>query len=138
MMHLAQQFSKIPSRLRQSRTLATSAYTYANHGDPSSVLSQASNNVPATPSGDNLIVNWLAAGIDPVDLATLSGQPSASAFAPHSLPAVAGTEGVGVVKAIGPSVQGIKEGDHVIPVKVGETIPNIDPYSILFVFYIIN
>lgn len=137
-MHLVRYFSKLPSRLHQSRALATSAYTYANHGDPSSILSQASNDVPATPTGDNLIVNWLAAGIDPVDLATLSGQPSASAFAPRSLPAVAGTEGVGVVKAVGPSVQGIKEGDHVIPVKVGETTSNIDPCSILFTSYIIN
>ena len=68
------------------------------------------------PTADNISVTWLAAGVDPVDIATLSGVNTP--YAPSSYPAVPGTEGVAKVTAVGPAVENIAEGDLVIPVKV--------------------
>lgn len=71
----------------------------------------------APPAGC-VTVKWLAAGIDPVDIAVASGMPSAASFTPSSQPAIAGTEGVGLVTAVGGGVTAMEAGDHVIPIKV--------------------
>lgn len=102
----------------QLRSLST-AYTYAGTGDPAKVISRSSIKPLSAPASNEINVNWLAAGVDPVDLAALSGSPSATAYTNTSFPAVPGNEGVAVVIAVGPSVKGIAEGDHVIPIKVG-------------------
>lgn len=102
---------------RNLRSLST-AYTYAATGDPHTILSRTSAKASTPPTGSNVQVSWLAAGVDPVDLAVLSGSPSATAFEHSSLPAVAGNEGVATVTAVGPDASGITKGDFVIPIKV--------------------
>ncbi|KAI0564749.1 trans-2-enoyl-CoA reductase [Gracilaria domingensis] len=85
--------------MRHVRALST-AYTFTATGPPSSVLSREQLPTPK-PSDGHLRLKWLAAGVDPVDLATLAGSPSASEFAPSIFPAVAGNEGVARVTATG-------------------------------------
>lgn len=103
---------------RPTRSLSTAAYTLTSHGDISSVLAKDTVHTPSSATSNNIIVKWLAAGVDPVDLAAARGEPSAASFVPTALPAVAGTEGVAKVQAVGPDVTGIKTGDHVVPIKV--------------------
>lgn len=101
---------------RCARAASASAYKLHAHGDAASVLSLERGEVGAA-AGDNLRVRWLAAGVDPLDLAAVRGDPAAAPFAPP-LPAVPGSEGVAVVEEVGPDVTSVKPGDRVIPVKV--------------------
>eukprot|EP00177_Eucheuma_denticulatum_P007305 GFKZ01013299.1.p1 GENE.GFKZ01013299.1~~GFKZ01013299.1.p1 ORF type:complete len:390 (-),score=44.61 GFKZ01013299.1:305-1372(-) len=105
------------SRVPYPRYFSSAAYQISEHGKASAVLCRESRQTPPSATGDNLIVKWLAAGIDPVDLAAVRGDPAASAFAPPTLPAVPGSEGVGIVEHAGPGVSSVKSGDFVIPIK---------------------
>jgi NADPH:quinone reductase-like Zn-dependent oxidoreductase len=59
-----------------------------------------------------VLVRILAAPITPVDFALLSSSASASN-------GKAGTEGVGIVEAVGPDVKGITAGSYVVASKAG-------------------
>lgn len=108
-----------PSSRAFAQRLSTMAYQYSQAGIPSAVISATKLDSPASPPAPGkVVVNWLAAGIDPVDLATLSGAPATSELRPQSFPAVPGTEGVGIVTAVASDITSVKEGDHVIPLKV--------------------
>lgn len=104
-------------RLPSSRAASSLAYTFKSHGDIGAVLAPQNLKVADAPSGTNVLVNWLAAGVDDVDIAAVQGLKSAAEFVPPALPAIAGTEGVALVKAVGPDVKAVKSGDFVIPIK---------------------
>lgn len=110
--------TRLTARLSPLRALSTFAYQISQYGEPTTALSRHNLSTPPSATGDDLIVNWLAAGVDPVDLAALRGDPVAAAFAHSSLPAVPGNEGVALVQHAGPDVASIKSGDFVIPIKV--------------------
>lgn len=116
--------SRLPALARPTagpllRRALSSAYTYASPGLPSTVLSHSPvDPVPSNPAPGSVCVNWLAAGVDPVDLAALSASPTAASFAPSSLPAVPGSEGVAVVTAVASDVSSLSAGDHVVPINV--------------------
>jgi S-(hydroxymethyl)glutathione dehydrogenase/alcohol dehydrogenase len=62
------------------------------------------------PSQGEILVEMKATGICRTDQHVIEGSTA------NPLPAVLGHEGAGVVKAVGPGVQTVKEGDHVITV----------------------
>jgi NADPH:quinone reductase-like Zn-dependent oxidoreductase len=65
----------------------------------------------AKPVGESEVaIKILAAPVSPVDLGIIQGK-----FPTPPLPAVAGTEGVGVVTAVGSKVSGISVNDWVVP-----------------------
>jgi len=65
-----------------------------------------------------VVVRMLAAPITPTDLSTIAGfgVPAGSKL---TFPRVAGSEGVGVVEAVGGSVAGLKAGDFVVASRPG-------------------
>lgn len=69
----------------------------------------------ADPGPDEALVEVLAAPINPSDVLTLTGQYGSL----PPLPAIGGNEGVGVVRAVGGSVQGLKPGQRVL-LPIGE------------------
>ncbi|MEA1652855.1 2-enoyl thioester reductase domain-containing protein [Nitrospirillum sp. BR 11164] len=70
---------------------------------------------PGPPGSGQVLVAMVLAPINPADRQVISGS---YAF-PASYPLVLGAEGVGRVIAIGPGVQGVAEGDHVLPLSRG-------------------
>ncbi len=79
----------------------------------------------AEPRDGEVLVRIVACGVCHTDLFTLSGaDPSGYK------PAVLGHEGAGVVERVGPSVQDVKEGDHVVTLfspQCRECIHCLDP-----------
>lgn len=67
------------------------------------------------PKSGEVLVEMKATGICHTDEFTLSGADSEGAF-----PAILGHEGAGVVVDVGPDVQDLKVGDHVIPLYTPE------------------
>ncbi|KAH7720423.1 trans-2-enoyl-CoA reductase [Aphelenchoides avenae] len=86
---------------------------YRAHGDPPKVLKLEEVALPVERIAEGqVLVRWLAAPVNPTDFNRVenkSGQYSIR------FPAVAGVEGCGVVEKLGPGVQGLKNGDLVIP-----------------------
>lgn len=64
----------------------------------------------AEPSEGEVLVEVKASGVCRTDEHVIEG------FMPNPLPAVLGHEGAGIVRKVGPGVETIKEGDHVIAV----------------------
>jgi len=60
------------------------------------------------PRTDEVLIEMVAAGLCHSDLSTLEGQR------PRKLPSVLGHEGGGIVREVGPDVQDIAVGDHVV------------------------
>lgn len=103
---------RVPHALarRASRTLSSVAYAYDAAAAPH-VIAPTTVAGPSSPPPPGFVaIKWLAAGVDPSDL-----HPSPAAT---SSAAVAGTEGVGVVTAVGSGVTVMDAGDHVVPIKV--------------------
>jgi len=65
------------------------------------------------PGSNQVLVKMLAAPINPADINLIQGTYGVT----PSLPAVGGSEGVGIVEKAGSGVKGLKVGDHVIPTK---------------------
>jgi NADPH:quinone reductase-like Zn-dependent oxidoreductase len=65
------------------------------------------------PSDKQVLVKMLAAPINPADINLIEGTYGVRA----TLPAIGGSEGVGIVEKAGSAVKGLKVGDHVIPSK---------------------
>jgi NADPH:quinone reductase-like Zn-dependent oxidoreductase len=80
-------------------------------GDPGQVIELVDAPRPAAGAGEVEVEISLAA-INPSDLIPVTGAYSARTV----LPFVPGFEGVGIVRRVGPDVQGIKAGDRVVPI----------------------
>lgn len=108
------------------RRLSSMAYTLSiGKGSASDPVSVTLIDKPTSnPTAGNVVVKWLAAGVDPVDLAAASGDPNAELFRPLSEPNVGGTEGVGIVTAVGSGVEALETGDRVVPIKVSDEVFN--------------
>lgn len=106
--------------VRETRIqLSSMAFTFSSQNGSSKRLSSENlEDLSPTPAAGNIAVKWLAAGVDPVDLAAVAGESSATAFRPNAEPLVGGTEGVGLVTAVGKSVTTVEPGDRVVPIKV--------------------
>jgi trans-2-enoyl-CoA reductase len=85
------------------------AIVFHEHGNPSDVLKIEEQELPSL--GENeALVEMLAAPINPVDLNVIEGK-----YPVHPpLPAVAGTEGVGVIKELGNAAHGLRAGEQVL------------------------
>lgn len=100
-------------RVGMLRGLATA--TFSKPGPPSQVV-VLGNDVAVKSLGDNEVsLRFLAAPVTSTDLKTIEGK-----LATPSLPAVPGSEGVGVVTAVGSKVTGLAPDDWVVP-----TIPTL-------------
>lgn len=102
--------------LRRAASSSPTAYTYTRHGHPSTVMTPSTAPAAAAPSGDQVAVSFLAAGVDAGDVAAVLGVDGAAGKAPF--PRVGGHGGVALVTKVGGSVKGLKEGDYVVPAKV--------------------
>lgn len=103
---------RVPHALarRAARALSSVAYAYDAAAAPH-VIAPTTVVGPSSPPPPGFVaIKWLAAGVDPCDL-----HPSPAAT---SSAAVAGTEGVGVVTAVGSGVTVMDAGDRVVPIKV--------------------
>lgn len=94
---------------RISRRFA-SKLVYSEYGDPIKVIHKEKEDV-LEPETKQVLIKMLAAPVNPADINTIQGKyPSKP-----PLPAVPGNEGVGVIEKVGPEVEGLCEGDHVVP-----------------------
>ncbi|KAJ2742235.1 hypothetical protein GGI20_004627 [Coemansia sp. BCRC 34301] len=107
------------------------AAVYETPGDASSVLRVASRQLPADLGQSSVLVQMLAAPVNPSDLNQIEGTyPVLGRFHKEVLShgdkeetakvAVGGNEGVGVVRAVGSGVSDLREGDWVVPRRAGE------------------
>ncbi len=88
---------------------------FQQHGDPVKVVATEEEDVPSPAAGE-VFIDMLAAPINPVDLNVIEGKYPVR----PALPGVPGSEGVGVVRALGADVSGVEPGQHVIlPHSVG-------------------
>lgn len=85
------------------------AVVFHQHGSPADVLRIEEQDVPSLGPLD-VLVRMQRAPINPVDLNMIEGKYPVRPL----LPAVAGTEGVGIVAELGASVHGIQQGEQVI------------------------
>lgn len=69
----------------------------------------------APPEQGEVLVEIFASGLCHTDLSQIEG-----VAAPFPFPVVAGHEGAGIVRACGPGVESVAEGDHVVPLAIGE------------------
>ena len=85
------------------------AAVYDTHGNPPDVLHVVEQPWP-TPAADEVVVQMLAAPINPADLNAIEGKYPVR----PALPATPGMEGAGRVVELGRSVKSVREGDLVI------------------------
>ncbi|KAH7706368.1 CBN-MECR-1 protein, partial [Aphelenchoides avenae] len=86
---------------------------YEGYGDPEKVLSLEETRVDSSKlGGSEVLVRWLAAPVNPSDLAQIGGSYASK---PSGFPAVGGNEGVGIVEKVGSAVTNLKSGDYVFP-----------------------
>lgn len=90
--------------------------TYSKFGKPTEVLSLGDSPIPE-PKADEVRVKTILASIHNHDLLTIRGQYG---FKPE-LPAIGGSEAVGIVDAIGDNVKDIKVGQRVAAASVQAT-----------------
>ncbi|MEO6053141.1 MAG: 2-enoyl thioester reductase domain-containing protein [Chthoniobacterales bacterium] len=84
------------------------AVRYSERGNPLEVTNLESVSL-RKPSKDEVLVRMLYAPINPADINTLEGTYGEL----RSLPDTPGNEGIGIVEAVGPEVEGITVGRHV-------------------------
>lgn len=83
---------------------------FARYGEPAEVVSCVEAPEPGMPSGEEVLVEVLAAPINPADVLILEGRYPG----PETLPAGGGIEGCGRVLAVGPQVTDLLPEDHVM------------------------
>lgn len=135
------------SSMYQRISRFASKLVYSEYGDPIKVIHKEKEDV-LEPETKQVLIKMLAAPVNPADINTIQGKyPSKP-----PLPAVPGNEGVGVIEKVGPEVEGLCEGDHVVPLtnnlgtwrthlvlptnnilKVGEIVIETPHYSPLFI-----
>eukprot|EP01112_Ceratiomyxa_fruticulosa_P013155 TRINITY_DN3679_c0_g1_i1.p1 TRINITY_DN3679_c0_g1~~TRINITY_DN3679_c0_g1_i1.p1 ORF type:complete len:354 (-),score=78.73 TRINITY_DN3679_c0_g1_i1:136-1197(-) len=99
-----------------SSSVESTVLRYTSNGRASEVLKLEKEAVSTQPKGNQVFVKMLAAPINPADLNIIEGNYGIRS----TLPAIAGLEGVGEVRAVGPDVKsGLKVGDKVIPSSPG-------------------
>ena len=98
------------------RTVASTSLSlfYQNNGDPLKVV-QAKTETLRTMVQDDVIVEMLAAPINPADINMIQGIYPVK----PNLPAIGGNEGVGKIVKKGNSVSNLQIGDWVVPVQSG-------------------
>lgn len=69
----------------------------------------------APPGPGEVLIEIMASGLCHSDLGQIEGTA-----APFPFPIVVGHEGAGIVRALGPGVTGLAEGDHVVPLSLAE------------------
>lgn len=87
---------------------------YQTHGDVRKVTELHTSELPA-PQGAEVVIEMLAAPINPADFNMIQGNYSLL----PPLPAVGGNEGVARVSHLGDDVKHLQIGDHVIPLNAG-------------------
>jgi len=87
-----------------------SAIVYEAHGNPAEVLQLKKQSWPQ-PAPDDVIVQMLAAPINPADLNAIEGKYPGR----REVPVVPGFEGAGIVVELGANVKNLKQGVLVIP-----------------------
>eukprot|EP01094_Clydonella_sp_ATCC50884_P013603 TRINITY_DN2388_c0_g1_i1.p1 TRINITY_DN2388_c0_g1~~TRINITY_DN2388_c0_g1_i1.p1 ORF type:complete len:362 (+),score=113.06 TRINITY_DN2388_c0_g1_i1:88-1173(+) len=96
------------------RAASGKAVTFKQFGDPKKVLSFENAPDSAAPAANQARVRMLAAAVNPSDLNIVQGLYGKL----PALPAVAGTEGAGIVEEVGSGVKGVKKGDLVATSRV--------------------
>lgn len=87
---------------------------YSNYGEPSEVLEMCEIEIPE-PKGNEVLVQTIAAPINPADINTIQGKYPVK----PTLPAVGGNEFVADVVRVGENIQNLKPGDRVVPSTTG-------------------
>jgi S-(hydroxymethyl)glutathione dehydrogenase/alcohol dehydrogenase len=85
-------------------SILTKAAVARNEGSPLTI----ENVTLRAPRSNEVLIEMKASGLCHTDLSIMQGS------FPFPLPAILGHEGAGIVKALGPDVTRVKEGDHVI------------------------
>ncbi len=94
-----------------TRMVAATGWRFHKHGAPSKVLQYEKYRVPFDRTGKQVVVKMLAA---PVHLHDKNRIQGTFGYKSQQFPAVAGTEGVGIIEEVGSGVtMGVKEGDLV-------------------------
>ncbi|CAJ0586806.1 unnamed protein product, partial [Mesorhabditis spiculigera] len=106
-------------RLGSRRFLGSAAQArqliYSEYGDPAKVVTYREEPLKSSLEDQEVHIKWQAAPINPADINQIQGVYPVK----PPMPAVAGSEGFGIVEAIGSAVKTVKVGDHVIPAKSG-------------------
>lgn len=97
------------------RGLSTLGVQYKQNGVPKEVLELKTLDVLGAPKSTQVKLQMLAAPINPSDINMVEGTYGVKS----SFPAVAGNEGVGMVKEVGEGVKNLAVGDWVIPAVAG-------------------
>ncbi|CAB3403380.1 unnamed protein product [Caenorhabditis bovis] len=84
------------------------ALIYKSFGDPRKVLELTTIDVKTKPVGNEVLIEWLASPINPLDINRIQGNYAIR----ENPPVIGGSEGVGRVVAAGPESR-FKPGDHV-------------------------
>lgn len=100
-----------------SRSMASpaSALVFPQHGEPEAVLQLQAQPPPTKCQQGQVLVQFLAAPINPSDVNTIQGRYPIK----PDLPGVPGHEGVATVVSSGPGVSSLKPGDWVVPLEPG-------------------
>ena len=88
------------------------ALRFATFGPPGEVLELVEIDDPGAPGSGEVLVEMIAMAVNPADILRIEGRYGAS---PPPLPAIPGSDGVGRVLALGEGVNGLAEGDLVMP-----------------------
>ncbi|CAD6192537.1 unnamed protein product [Caenorhabditis auriculariae] len=94
-----------------TRFWSTRQLVYEGYDDPAKAISIKSVTLPSQLCENEVLVNWIAAPINPADLNQIQGVYPVK----PKLPAIGGNEGVGRVEKVGSSIKSLNIGDHVIP-----------------------
>lgn len=97
------------------RAASTRQLVYEGYRNPPEAIQLKTVTIADKPSADQVLVQWIAAPINPADLNQIQGVYPVK----PALPAVGGNEGFGKVISVGSNVSSIKVGDHVIPDRSG-------------------
>jgi trans-2-enoyl-CoA reductase len=103
-----------------TRSITTAkAIVYSSHGTPKDVIKVHTFDIP-DPTGDEIVLKSLGFPINPSDINQLEGvYPSkpdkTTKYGTEEPAAIAGNEGLFEIVKVGPAVQDLSIGDHVIP-----------------------
>eukprot|EP00761_Pharyngomonas_kirbyi_P010074 gb/GECH01010092.1/.p1 GENE.gb/GECH01010092.1/~~gb/GECH01010092.1/.p1 ORF type:complete len:379 (+),score=83.83 gb/GECH01010092.1/:1-1137(+) len=115
--------------LQRSYSTKASALTFSKHGNLDNIKKETVD-IP-DPKGNQVLLKMLAAPINPADKNVIQGKYPML----PSLPAIGGSEGVGVVQEVGPEVENFKKDQRVIIGKPGHggtwTTHNVFPEDVL-------